>query len=192
MTLTAPARTAPARPTRAGAVPVAFTGSWPALIAWSAGLVVAALGAGGVVGPGASMAGRAVGILVFSLALATLAWGTAALMRRRMLLPRLVMAGAAIGVVLLAASLSLAPSHTSVYAVAIGTTLLVVLACVAAVARRRGPAAQTEDPRAVSVWGLILAAAVMSVVVTPALSATQDAVLIQDDGTVPVITHEGH
>ena len=35
-------------------------------------------------------------------------------------------------------------------------------------------------------------AAPLAVVVTPALGATQDAVLIRDDGSVPVITHEGH
>ncbi|MFJ6653774.1 hypothetical protein ACIQLJ_13375 [Microbacterium sp. NPDC091313] len=188
MTLTAPARTAPARPARAGAVPVAFTGSWPALTAWSTGLIVAALGAGGVVGPGAMIAGRVVGILAFTLALATLAWGTAVLMRGRMLLPRVVLAGSLAGVVLLALLLATAPAHTSVYAVAVGTVLLVAIAAMAARSHRRGPGA----PRAVSVWGLILAAAVMSVVVTPALSSAQDAVLIQDDGTVPVISHEGH
>jgi hypothetical protein len=28
--------------------------------------------------------------------------------------------------------------------------------------------------------------------VTPALGATQDALLLRDDGTVPVVTHDGH
>ena len=186
MSVTAPA--APARPARAGAPRVAFTGSWPALTAWSAGLVLAALGAGGVTAPGGAVAARAAGILVFSLALAILAWGTVALVRARMLLPRAVLSAAVAGVVLLAALLAAAPAHTSVYAVAIAIGLLVVLACFAASAARR-PA---SPPRAVSVWGLILAAAVMSVVVTPALGATQDAILIRDDGTVPVVTHEGH
>ncbi len=188
MTLTAAATTAPARPERAGAVRVAFTGSWPAVAAWAAGLVIAALGAGGVVGPGGTVFSRAAGILVFSLALAILAWGTAVLVRGRILLPRLLLAGAAAGVLLLASLLSLSPAHTSVFATAVAIALLVVVSGYAALAHRRGPAA----PRAASVWGLILAAAVMSVVVTPSLGATQDAVLIQDDGTVPVITHEGH
>jgi hypothetical protein len=43
-----------------------------------------------------------------------------------------------------------------------------------------------------SVVGLLVAAAVIAVVVTPALGATQNAVLLRDDGTVPVISHEGH
>ncbi|MDP0947421.1 hypothetical protein, partial [Klebsiella pneumoniae] len=55
---------------------------------------------------------------------------------------------------------------------------------------RDGTAARTAQP--MSVLGLLLAASVIAVVVTPALGATQDAVLIRDDGTVPVITHEGH
>ncbi|MGP3534384.1 hypothetical protein ACTU3I_06270 [Microbacterium sp. RD1] len=186
MTLTTSPSSAPARPARAGADDVAFTGSWPALTAWAVGLILAALGAGGVVGPG-TIASRVAGILVFALALGFLAWGAVVLARARMLLPRLVLAAAAVGVLLTSALLALAPAHTSVFAVGTVFALLLVLSGFAAAAVRR----RTASPRTPSVWGLILAAAVLSVVVTPALGATQDAVLIRSDGTVPVVVH-GH
>jgi len=55
---------------------------------------------------------------------------------------------------------------------------------------RDSRAPRTAQP--MSVVGLLVAAAVIAVVVTPALGATQNAVLLRDDGTVPVISHEGH
>jgi hypothetical protein len=171
-------------------VPVAFTGSWPAVAAWGAGLILAALGAGGVVGPDASAATRGVGVLLFSLGLAWLAWGTASIARGRILVPGLVLGGAVAGMLLGATLLVLSPAHTSVFAVGAAMVLILVTGTYAARARRRRERSAT--PRAMSVWGLILAAAVLSVVVTPALGATQDAVLIRGDGTVPVGTHDGH
>lgn len=190
MTLTASHRAAPARTSRAGAAAVAFTGSWPAVAAWGAGLILAALGAGAVAGPSATPAGRGAGVLLFTLGLAWLAWGTACLIRARVMMPRVVVAGAVAAVLLAAALLLLAPAHTSVYAVGAAMTLVLGVAATAALARRRG--GRAADGRAMSVWGLILAAAVLSVVVTPALGATQDAVLIRGDGTVPAVTHDGH
>jgi hypothetical protein len=186
--LTTAPRTAPERPARSGAVRVAFTGSWPSVTAWGAGLILAALGAGGVVGPDAPILTRIVGFALTAVGLAALAWGTAALVRGRILVPRLVVAGAITGMLLGTALLLLSPAHTSVWAVAAATALVLVVAGYAAVALRR-PAIGGRAP---SVWGLLLAAAVMSVVVTPSLGATQDAILIRGDGTVPAVTHENH
>jgi len=190
MTLSAPRGTAPARPSRAGAVPVAFTGSWPAVTAWGAGLILAALGAGGVVGPDGSAATRGVGLLLFTLGLAWLAWGTASLVRGRVLAPRVILGGAVAGMLLASTLLALSPAHTSVFAVGAAMALVLVTGAYAAHARRRRDRPETTPQ--MSVWGLILAAAVLSVVVTPALGATQDAVLIRGDGSVPVVTHDGH
>lgn len=188
MTLTHSARTAPARTPRAGAVRVSFTGSWPAVSAWGAGLILAALGAGAIVGESSPLPARAAGSLLFATAIATLAWGTATLLRGRILVPRAALAGVVVGMLAQTALLVLSPAHTSVWAVGAGTAVLLVIAGYAAVALRRPGRAE----RAPSVWGLMLAAAVMSVVVTPSLGATQDAVLIRGDGTVPVVTHDGH
>ncbi|TFV85222.1 hypothetical protein E4V99_09480 [Microbacterium sp. dk485] len=183
-------RAAPARDPRAGAAPVAFTGSWPAVGAWGAGLVVAGLGAGAIAGPNGSGPSRAVGFVVFSLGLAWLAWGTAALSRGRIPAPRAVAGGAVAGMLLLTALLVLSPAHTSVFAVGTAMGLLLAVALCTAGALRRP---HDERPaRAMSVWGLVLAAAVLSVVVTPALTASRDAVLLREDGTVPVVTHDGH
>lgn len=190
MTLTASDPTVPARALRAGTVRVAFTGSWPAVAGWGAGLILAALGAGGVVGPAGTALSRGVGLLLFTLGVSSLAWGTASLTRTRILVPRLVVGGAILGMLLLTVLLALSPAHTSVVAAAAATALVLVVAGYAAVALRRRPGRVGE--RAASVWGLILAAAVLSVVVTPALAATQDAVLIRGDGTVPAMTHDGH
>lgn len=166
---------------------VSFTASWPPVAAWGAGLITAALGAGAIVGPGTSVLSRAIGVLLVTLGLAFLAWGAASLQRGRMLTPRYV-AGVAVTAVLgMGALLVSFPAHTSVFAVAAATALLIIVAaCAASASRRPRPA------RSASVWGLLLAAAVLSVVVTPSLGAAQDAVLIRDDGTVPVVTHDGH
>lgn len=188
MALTASARTAPARTSRAGAVRVAFTGSWPSVAAWGAGLILAGLGAGGVVGPDATAATRGAGALLSAMGLLALAWGTASLLRGRILAPRLVVAGSIVGMLLATALLVLSPAHTSVWAVAAATALALVVAGYAAAALRR----PRLEERAPSVWGLMLAAAVMSVIVTPSLGAAQDAVLIRDDGSVPVGTHDAH
>ncbi len=87
-----------------------------------------------------------------------------------------------------------APAHTSIVGVAAASLLLVVVGASAALHLRRtardASAPRTAQP--MSVVGLLVAAAVIAVVVTPALGATQNAVLLRDDGTVPVISHEGH
>jgi hypothetical protein len=187
VTTTSPAVTAPERAQRPGAVRAAFTGSWPMFAAWGAGLVLAAMGAGGVVGPDGSLASRGVGILVFTLGIAALAWGTAAMVRGRVILPRTALGGAVAAVVLATALLIAAPAHTSVLSLASATALSMIVCVYAAAALRRRGA--PRPARAMSVWGMLLAAALLSAIVTPSLGSTQDAVLIRDDGSIPVITH---
>lgn len=85
-----------------------------------------------------------------------------------------------------------ASAHTSIIGVAAGSVLLVVVGATSAIHLRRRGQRATRTAQPMSVTGLLVAAAVIAVLVTPALGATQDAVLLRDDGTVPVVTHDGH
>jgi hypothetical protein len=171
-----------------------FVRSWPSVSAWGAGLIVAALGAGAVVRADSGAAARGLGIGMVVLGLAGLAWGAAALSTGRFVLPRVTLAGVLLALVATTGLMFLAPAHTSIIGVAAASVLLVVVGATAAThlrrLRRDSGAPRTAQP--MSVIGLLVAAAVVAVLVTPALGATQDAVLLRDDGTVPVISHEGH
>lgn len=171
-----------------------FVRSWPSVAAWGAGLIVAALGAGAVVRADSGVAARGLGIGMAVLGLAGLAWGAAALSTGRVVLPRATLAGVLLALVATTGLMFLAPAHTSIIGVAAASVLLIVVGATAAThlrrLRRDAGAPRTAQP--MSVIGLLVAAAVVAVLVTPALGATQDAVLLRDDGTVPVISHEGH
>ncbi|WES64667.1 hypothetical protein P0L94_01025 [Microbacter sp. GSS18] len=163
--------------------------SWPAPASWGAGLVAAAVGAAAATGvPDATLGARGVGVALVLLGVAAIAWGAALLVRGRVPLPRTATASALVGVLLLATLLLLEPIRTSVYAVALGGALLVATALGITRATRRS---RTTAPLRMPV--LLAAAALLAVTVTPALGATQDAVLRQDDGSVvSVPAHEGH
>ncbi len=170
-----------------------FVRSWPSVSAWGAGLIVAALGAGAIVrsDSGAPATGLGIGMVV--LGLASLAWGAAALSTGRLVVPRMTLAGALIALLATTALMFIAPAHTSIIAAAAASVLLVVVGATVAVhLRRRRSTSSPRTAQPMSVTGLLVAAAVIAVLVTPALGATQDAVLLRDDGTVPVVTHEGH
>jgi len=168
-----------------------FVRSWPSVSAWGAGLILAALGAGAIVGPSSGAASRGLGAGLVVLGVGALVWGGAVLALGRLIAPRATLVGALAGILLAAALMFVLPAHTSVIAIAAAALLLIVVgAAVAGRVRRADTAPRTAEP--MSVWGLLLAASIIAVVVTPALGATQDAVLIRDDGSVPVITHEGH
>ncbi len=127
------------------------------------------------------------------LGLASLAWGAAALSTGRLVVPRMTLAGALIALLATTALMFIAPAHTSIIAAAAASVLLVVVGATVAVhLRRRRSTSSPRTAQPMSVTGLLVAAAVIAVLVTPALGATQDAVLLRDDGTVPVVTHEGH
>jgi hypothetical protein len=168
-----------------------FTRSWPTVAAWGAGLIAAALGAAAIVSADSSVPARSVGVLLFTLGLAALAWGAVALSEARPVVPRAALAGALVTVLAMVALLIVASARTSIFAVTIGVVLMIAVGAVNAVAVRRGMRAPHADRR-VGVVGLLVAAAIAAVLVTPALAATQDAVLLTDDGTVPVIDHGGH
>jgi hypothetical protein len=169
-----------------------FTGSWPSVAAWGAGLIQAALGAGAIVGASSTFTDRAVGVVLVSLGVLSLFWGGANLVASRLVAPPLALAGAVAGVLAMFGLLAVAPSHTGVYAIAAGTFLLLIVGGACAVVVRRG----ADKPRDVGtlrgLLGMLVAAAIIAVIVTPALGAAQDAVLLTDDGTVPVVTHDGH
>lgn len=171
-----------------------FVRSWPSVSAWGAGLIIAALGAGAIVHADSGVAASGLGIGMVVLGLASLAWGAAALSTGRIVVPRATLAGALVALVATAALMFVAPAHTSIIGVAAASVLLVVVGATVAVhlrrRRRAGSPERTAQP--ISVVGLLVAAAVIAVLVTPALGATQDAVLLRDDGTVPVVTHDGH
>lgn len=171
-----------------GHVAAGLTASWPAVAAWGAGLVQAALGAAAIVSPDSEVAARATGVGLVTSGLAALAWGVVALRLERRPAPRATVAVAVSAIVADGMLLLLSPARTSVLAVAAATLLLVVVAVAAARASRRADRAR----RAAGVWGIVLAAAVVAVVVTPALGAAQDAVLLRDDGTLPAVSHDGH
>ncbi|MDQ1175177.1 uncharacterized membrane protein YhaH (DUF805 family) [Microbacterium testaceum] len=171
-----------------------FVRSWPSVSAWGAGLITAALGAGAIVRSDSGAVADGLGIGAVVLGLAALAWGGAVLSTGRLVVPRLALGGALVSLLVVSALMFVTPAHTSILGVAAACVLLVVVGATVAVHLRRlrdgAPADRAAKP--MSVVGLLVAAAVLSVIVTPALGATQDAVLMRDDGTVPVISHEGH
>ncbi|MFJ4160821.1 hypothetical protein [Microbacterium testaceum] len=171
-----------------------FVRSWPSVSAWGAGLTTAALGAGAIIRPDSGAVASGLGIGMVILGLASLAWGAVTLSTGRLVVPRTALAGALGALALTAALMFVAPAHTSIVGVAAASLLLVVVGASTALHLRRdardSSAPRTAQP--MSVVGLLVAAAVIAVVVTPALGATQNAVLLRDDGTVPVISHEGH
>lgn len=165
-----------------------FSRSWPSAAAWGAGLVQASLGAGAVVAAESTPAARALGVLLVSAGLVALVWGGFCLHRGRVVLPTLALSASLGGMLAVTALLAILPERTSVLAVGTAIVLLMVVAIGAAVARRRSP-----RPATPSVWGLLLAAALIAVLVTPALGAVQNSIIVQDDGTLPAVpSHSGH
>ena len=137
------------------------------------------------------------GALAVGLGLAALVWGAACLSRGRIVTPRVALAGVALVGALLAAT----DGRASALAGAIAVAMLVSTAAIVAAARRhpRGAAAArtasaaTRASIAPGLLSTIAAAALVALVVTPALGAVQDAALLRDDGTTVVVDpHGGH
>ncbi|RLK52721.1 hypothetical protein [Microbacterium telephonicum] len=157
-----------------------FTGSWPTLAAWGAGLVQLALGAGvimGDVGPGP----RAVGVGLATIGAATLVAGVVWLARgvRR---HRLALTLAVAGILAMAAALAVDPAHVSVAALAVGVALEIALAVSILGLRRAAQPRRTTQaaPRRVGVSGLLVGAVVVAAAVTPALASTEAGRLAPD------------
>ncbi|HEY9308880.1 MAG TPA: hypothetical protein VIP82_13850 [Microbacterium sp.] len=165
---------------------VSRASSWVPVAAWGLGLVDIALGAAALVGIQADGLSRALGVLAVVLGVAALAWGAASLALDRTPAPRAAVAGAAAAVAIAVALLATAPGRAGILAIMTATGLGVAVAC--------GVVRGTRRPsRRTSLWSLMAAAAVVTLVVVPALGACQGAALLDADGTVlPVVTHEGH
>lgn len=160
--------------------------AWVAVGAWGAGLVGAAVGAAAIVGVQADPVSRSLGAAAVAHGLLALAWGAVCLARGRAVAPRGALAGALAGIAVATALLATTPDGTSV--VAVGAFIALSVATGAGIGwGLRHPS------RGGGVTGLIAAAAIVAVLVTPALGSAQDAATAEPDGTfVPVVEHHGH
>lgn len=160
----------------------AATPAWSAVAAWGAALLQLALGAGVLTAAEQALFARTVGALVLALGAAAFGWGAATLARARVTAPRAGVVGAVAGIATSGGLLVLAPTATSVVAVATTSVLLAVLGAVCGRAMRQDAA--PAGPIRMS--ALLVAAVVVAGVVTPALSATEAGLLAPDHGA-----HEG-
>ncbi|MBN9185600.1 hypothetical protein [Microbacterium sp.] len=168
-----PVRSAPAaRP----AAPLTPRAAVAAVAAWGSGLVCAALGAAGLTG--AAVASHVVGGILLALAALALGWGATSLARGRVTVPRTATAVALAAPVLLGIAVAADPARSSILGATVGIVLAVVVGVLVASTLRRDDA--TRPVRTASRAGmaaLLVAAAVTTAVVVPALSAVQDAQL---------------
>lgn len=197
----------------------ALTRSWPTLAAWGAGLIHLGLGAG-MITKGSDVAVRAVGALLVTVGAAALVWGVAALARDRLTAPRIGMAIAVLGPVTVALALAVDPFRVSVHAAAV--SILLFFACGVAAgftARRRARSgrsdvvvsgaatAAAEKPTAVvpgvaspearpvprtSIVGLLVGAAIVAGLVTPALGSTEAGQAAPSHSDHPLFIDHGH
>ncbi|KAA9105023.1 hypothetical protein [Microbacterium rhizomatis] len=151
-------------------VPARRTSSWPAVAAWGAGLLQLALGAGALTGAGGKVWLGVAGATLVILGAGELVWGAAALARGRIVVPRVGVAGALVGIVAATATLMLDPERTSILAVAATSLLLISVGVGCGIALRRGlPGGDVRT----GLLGLFVAAVLVAGVVTPALGATE-------------------
>lgn len=176
-------------PSRAAAAPGSALRAWTVPLAWGAGLVSIGMGAAAITGEASSGAARGSGVVLAVAGLLWLAWGAAALSAGRLLLPRTAAASTLVTVFGVAALVVLTGGRASILAAAVAVVLLLAAAVmIIADARRRVAPAD-----AIRTVPLLLAAALVAVVATPALGAVQDAALVRPDGTVMVVDpHAGH
>ncbi|MFE5410194.1 hypothetical protein [Microbacterium sp. NPDC056569] len=160
--------------------------SWVPVAAWGFGLVAVGLGAAAIVAVQADALSRVLGALSVAAGLGALGWGAAGLWLARTPAPRVAVVGLFVGTSVAVALLATAPGRASILAVALMLALGVTVAC-GVVRGMRHP-----SPRS-NLWGLVGAAALVTLVVVPALGVCQGAALLDADGTVlPVVTHDGH
>ncbi|GAA5205352.1 hypothetical protein GCM10025774_02360 [Microbacterium kyungheense] len=163
------------------------TPAWVAVGAWGAGLVGAAVGAGAIVGVQADTVSRSLGAAAVTHGLLALAWGAVCLARGRTVAPRAAVVGVFAGIASVVTLLATTPTGTSVVAVG------VFIGLSAATGAGVGWSLRHPSRRGGGVTGLIAAAAVVALLVTPALGSAQDAATTEPDGSfVPVVGHEGH
>lgn len=157
--------------------------AWVAVGAWGAGLVGTAVGAAAIVGVQADPVSRSLGAAAVAHGLLALAWGAVCLARGRTVAPQAALAAALAGLAV-AALLATTSPGTSIVAVGVFVAL--------SVATGAGIGWGLRHPSRGGVTGLIAAAAVVAVLVTPALGSVQDAATTGPDGTyAPVLEHHG-
>lgn len=167
---------------------------WLAPIAWGAGLVIAAMGASAIIADGSGVPDRALGLGLLTLGVLSLVWGALSLAHGRIVTPRIALGAIVVALISIGALLPSSGGRASLIAAAIAVALLVVSAALIGAARRygasSGPAAAAGSVR---ILPLLISAALVAIVVTPALGAVQDAALLRSDGTVVVVDpHQGH
>ena len=159
--------------------------SWMPVAAWGFGLVSDALGAAAIVALQADTFSRVLGVVCVGVGLAALVWGAVSLALGRTPAPRAAVGGVALAVAFALALLATAPGRAGILAIAVLTGLGVAISC-GIVRGRRRPSGRA------GLRGLVVAAAIVTMAVVPALGACQAAALLAPDGTVlPVVTH-GH
>ncbi|GAA4044772.1 hypothetical protein [Agromyces indicus] len=152
----------------------AITRSWPMLGALGAGLVLAALAAG---------AGGATQVALAGLGIAALGWGVLSLRAGRALAPRSTL-GTCVGALLAAGGAVAAGATTGIPGgpLAAASVFIATVALSAALdlRRRRGRRTAAADARAsaeahprLGLIGLMVGAALVSALATPALAATE-------------------
>ena len=165
---------------------VSRASSWVPVAAWGLGLVEIALGAAALVGLQADGLSRGLGAVAVVLGLSALAWGAASLALGRTPAPQAALGGVAAAVAVAVTLLATAPGRAGALAVVTATGLGVAVAC-GIIRGTRRPSKRT------SLWSLVAAAALVTIVVVPALGAAQGAALLDADDTVlRVVTHDGH
>lgn len=172
--------------------PAAVSGatSWPALTAWGAGLIQIALGAGATMEAQGGAVLFSAGIASIGLGAAGFAWGGTALARGRLVVPRAGVVGVLLGMAAMAVALTADPARFSVMAVAAASALLVATGIGCARASRRVREAATDASGRLRLTGLLVSAAVVAAVVTPALAATEASQL--RDENRPVVLNHSH
>jgi len=176
-------------PSRAAAAPGAGLRAWTVPLAWGAGLVSIGMGAAAITGEASSGAARGSGVVLAVAGLLWLAWGAAALSAGRRLPPPTPAAATPRTGVRVPAPVALPRGRASILAAAVAVVLLLTAAVMIITDARR----RVAPAGAIRTVPLLLAAALVAVVATPALGAVQDAALVRPDGTVMVVDpHAGH
>lgn len=163
--------------------------SWIPPLAWGAGLILAGMGASAIVADASTALARGMGVLFVAMGIAALVWGGASLSRGRVVAPRAALAVSLGAVVGLAALFVATDGRASLLGGAAALLLLLGTSMMVAVERRAAAPASAS----VRILPMLVAAALVAIVATPALGAVQDAALVRDDGTVIVVDpHQGH
>jgi hypothetical protein len=178
---------------------VSFTRSWPSLAATGAGLIQLAIAAGVVTGAGGESRAAGPGVLAVVLLVlgpAALGWAALVLVRGEIVAPRLGMLGSVAAIVALTGMLMAEPTRTSILAVGVAVAFLVITGAASALEyrrRTRGGAGETAVRTArASAIGVLVGAAAVAALVTPALASTEAGQLAPDHSEHMVVPGHGH